>query len=238
MIDEERLSEIIPKDVSLRLVEPHIYSLYLPDKISYYDKFGGIYEAVACNRFYNRIMWGYWTSEYHSLCLDALESSIEGWVLEAGCGSLAFTARTYLNYTGRPVILLDQSIRMLMFAKSRLVKLNGRVPSNMVFLHGDVLQLPFKPKSFGTIIAMNLLHALEDVKTMLQGLKNVLMDRGAISFTTLVENNRFADRYLHKLGEGGYLIPRSLNQLLSVFDELDMPVKYHTKGNLAFIYYK
>lgn len=237
MINEERLSEILPKDVSLRLVEPHIYSLYPPDKISYYDKFGGIYEAVACNRFYNRIVWGYWTSEYHSLCLDALKSSTEGWVLDAGCGSLAFTAKTYLTYNERPVILLDQSIRMLMLAKSRLIKLNGKVPSNMVFLHGDVLQLPFKPQSFGTTIAMNLLHVIKDIKTMLRGLKIVLMEGGSILFTTLLENNRFADKYLHKLGEAGYLIPRSPDQLLSVFDEIGMTVKCRIKGNLAFIYY-
>lgn len=237
MINEERLSEIIPKDISLRLVEPHIYSLYPPDKISSYDKFGGIYEVVACNRFYNRIVWGYWTSEYHSLCLDALESSTEEWVLDAGCGSLAFTAKTYLAYTERPVILSDQSIRMLRLAKSRLIKLNGTVPSNMVFLHGDVLQLPFKSQSFGTAIAMNLLHVIEDIKTMLKGLKSVLMERGSILFTTLLENNRFADKYLHKLGEAGYLIPRSPDQMLSVFDELGMTVKCRIKGNLAFIYY-
>lgn len=187
MIDEKRLSEIIPKDVSLRLVEPHIYSLYSHgENTSSYDRiFGAIYDLVACNRFYNRFVWGYWTTDYHPFCLDALRSSTKGWVLDAGCGSLAFTAKTYINYSGRPVVLLDKSINMLMVAKSRLVKLSGKVPDNMVFLHGDVLQLPFKPKSFGTVISLNLLHVLEDVKKLLQELRNVLMDGGTISLTTL-----------------------------------------------------
>lgn len=240
MIDEERLSEIIPEDVSLRLVEPHIYSLYSHgEKTSSYDRiFGAIYDLVACNRFYNRFVWGYLTTDYHSFCLDALRSSTEGWVLDAGCGSLAFTAKTYVNYSGRPVVLLDKSIKMLMVAKSRLVKLSGKVPDNMVFLHGDILQLPFKPKSFGTVISLNLLHVLEDVKKVLQELRNVLMDGGTISLTTLIEHNRFADKYLHMLGKAGKLFPRDAKQLFAVFDALGMPVKYRIKGNLAFIGYR
>ncbi len=52
MIDEERLSEIIPENVSLRLVEPHIYSLHSAgENTSSYDRiFGVIYDLVACNR--------------------------------------------------------------------------------------------------------------------------------------------------------------------------------------------
>jgi SAM-dependent methyltransferase len=237
MIDEKRLSEVFIEDVSLRLVEPNIYSLYSHGEASSYDRWGGVYEAVACNRFYNRLVWGYWTSEYHSLCTDALRSLTDAWVLDAGCGSLAFTAKTYLEYSCRPVILLDQSLRMLMSAKSRLVKLNGRVPDNMVFLHGDVLQLPFKPKSLGTVISLNVLHALKDAEGMLQGLRKATLDEGSISLTTLAANNRLADRYLYKLGAAGALVPRSRNQLLAVFDALEMPVKYRIKGNLAFIHY-
>ena len=66
MIDEERLSEVIPEDVSLRLVEPHIYSLYSPgeDTGSYDKAFGTFYDLVACNLFYNRLVWGYWTTDH------------------------------------------------------------------------------------------------------------------------------------------------------------------------------
>jgi hypothetical protein len=68
MIEQERLFEVISKDVSLRLVEPHIYSIYQAgDDISSYDKtFETFYDLVACNRLYNRLVWGYWPSEYHS----------------------------------------------------------------------------------------------------------------------------------------------------------------------------
>lgn len=237
MIDEKRLSEIIPEGVSLRLIEPHIYSLYAPgENISPYDTaFGSIYDTVACNRFYNRLVWGYHTTGYHSFCLDALNSSTEGWVLDAGCGSLAFTAKTYIHYSGRPVVFLDQSVKLLKLAKSRLIKLNGRIPANMVFLHGDALSLPFMPGSFGTVISLNVLHVLEDIKGLLRELKKALLDRGTISLTTMIENNRFADKYLRMLGRSGKVVPRNAEQLFAVFDELGMPVKYRIEGNMAFI---
>jgi len=196
---------------------------------------GTVYDLVACSRLYNRVVWGYWTDNYHALCLDALGSSTDGWVLDAGCGSLAFTAKAFTNYTERPVVFLDQSIKLLMLAKSRLVKLNGKIPDNMVFLHGDILRLPFKPKSFGTVIALNVLHVLKDVRMMLQELTRVLLDGGMLSVTTLIEGGRFADKYLHMLGKAGALVSRTANELFAVFEALGMPIDCSIQGNMAFI---
>jgi ubiquinone/menaquinone biosynthesis C-methylase UbiE len=240
LTDKERLSEVVLGDVSLRLAEPHIYSMYSSnDIINSYDKsFGVFYDLVACNRLYNRLMWGYWTSEFHSFCLDALKSSTDGWVLDVGCGSLAFTVKTYASQTNRPIVFLDQSIKLLRLAKSRMIKLNSGVPQNMVFVHGDALQLPFKPKSFSTVISLNLLHVMEDIKKVLFELRNVLAHRGTISLTTLIENNRFADKYLHMWGKAGELVPRNANQLIAAFDALGMSIKYRIEGNMAFISYR
>ena len=84
-------------------------------------------------------------------------------ILDAGCGSLAFTAKTYAGYSDRPVVLLDRSLRLLRMAKERLTKRCGEIPANIVLVHGDALQLPFEPQSFTTIISLNLLHMFEDV---------------------------------------------------------------------------
>jgi SAM-dependent methyltransferase len=241
MIAAEKLSEIILPDVSLRLVEPHFYSLSAPgENTNTYDQGGALafYDKVACNRLYNRLVWGYSTSEYHTLCGKALNSSTAGWVMDAGCGSLAFTAKTYANYTARPVVFLDQSLTLLALAKSRLAKLLGKVPDNSVFLHGDVLHLPFKPQSFGTIIALNLLHVLADIKHVLMELKKVLMDGGTMSFTTLIENHRLADKYLHMWANAGELIPRTADQLLTEFEAINMPVTHRIQGNMVFINYE
>jgi ubiquinone/menaquinone biosynthesis C-methylase UbiE len=240
MIATERLAEIIPPEVNLRLVEPSLYSLYQPGEISTsYDRGGTLsfYDKVACNRIYNRLVWGYDTADYQALCRQALNSSTAGWVLDAGCGALAFTANTYAGYADRPVVFLDQSITLLTLAKSRLAKLCGRLPDNVVFLHGDVLHLPFKPQSFGTIICLNLLHVLEDIQGVLRDLRHVLTAGGTMVFTTLIENHRFADRYLHMWARAGEVIPRTASQLAAAFAALDMPVQYRIQGNMAFITY-
>jgi ubiquinone/menaquinone biosynthesis C-methylase UbiE len=241
MIDAARLAEIILPEVNLRLVEPNLYSLYGPGENidSSYDRQGSLafYDQVACSRFYNRLVWGYDTADYHTLCRQALRSSGEGWVLDAGCGSLAFTAKTYADYTGRPVIFLDQSLKLLRVAKSRLAKRNSRLPDNVVFLHGDVLHLPFKPKSFGTIIAMNLLHVLGDIQRLLLAFRKVLLDEGTMAFTTLIENNRWADRYLHMWARAGEVVPRTGPQLFAEFAALGLPITYRIQGNMAFITY-
>jgi ubiquinone/menaquinone biosynthesis C-methylase UbiE len=240
MIDAARLAEIIAPGVSLRLVEPHLYSPYGPgENTNSYDQKGalGFYDQVACNRLYNRLVWGYSTADYHALCRAALRSTTDGWVLDAGCGSLAFTAQTYAGCGERPAVFLDQSLTLLRLAKSRLAELHGRVPDNAVFLHGDVMRLPFKPQSFGTIICLNLLHVLPDVRGALLELKRVLLDEGTMSFTTLVESHRWADRYLHMWARAGELIPRTAERLVAEFTALRLPVTYRVEGNMAFITY-
>jgi ubiquinone/menaquinone biosynthesis C-methylase UbiE len=232
---EERLGEIVLDDVHLREVEPHIYSFNPDNEAAYYDEFGGIYEVVACNRYYNKLIWGYSISEYRHLCVDALESSKDEWVLDAGCGSLAFTAKTYILHAARPTVLLDQSIRMLRLARSRLMKLNGAVPGNMVFIQGDMTHLPFRDGSIRTVVALNVLHAVQDAGVMMLELRRVMAEKGSMTLTTLVKNHRLADRYIDKLGKMGALVPRSLAQLLDICKEIAMPVQYLTRGNLAFV---
>ena len=237
---ENGLSELLQDNVSLRLIEPHIYTVYQNTEVanSYDTGFGNIYDWVACNPLYNRLIWGYSIAKFASFDQEALMSSNKGYVLDLGCGSLAFTAQTYIQYSDRPVVLIDQSLKMLRIAKSRLTKLNGKVPENMVFLNADALQLPFQPNSFNTIISLNLLHCLDDIKNLMIGLKNVLAEDGKMYFSTLVHGNRVGDRYLKALGNAGKLVPRNIDQLRAVLDEPHMSIRYDLFGNMAFINYE
>ena len=206
------LSELLREDANLILVEPHIYSV-LPniDVDSSYDKkFGDFYDRVACNPVYNYLIWGYSTSKFASLAHDALESSTKGSVLDVGSGSLAFTAKIYAQYSKRPVVLFDQSLKLLRMAKRRMAKVIGSVPGNMVFLQGDALHLPFRPQSFETIISLNLLHVLRDLKKVLLCMKEVLSENGKMSLTTLIENHRISDRYLKMWERKGEVVCRNI----------------------------
>ena len=235
------LSEIISEDVSLNLVEPDIYSVYSDgDSPGSYDSIGAstIYDVVACNRFYNWLMWGYSIKDYATLCEDFLASSSGGWVLDLACGSLAFTAEIYANCSNRPVVFLDQSQKLLRKGKSRLDKLKGNISGNIFFLHADALQLPFKANIFQTVISLNLLHCIDDVKTALKEIKRVLTNGGNSAITTLVQSNRWSNRYLNMLAGSGALISRSPDELLSAFNDMEMQVTHKIKGNLAFIKYE
>jgi SAM-dependent methyltransferase len=234
------LSEVISENVSLNLLEADIYSVYsIGDLPGSYDRMGAstIYDIVACNRFYNWLMWGYSIEEYTNFCEDSLASSSEGWILDLACGSLAFTAEMYANCSNRPVVFLDQSLKLLRKGKSRLVKLKGNISENMFFLHADALQLPFKANIFHTVISLNLLHCLDDVKPVLNSIRRVLTDSGNAAITTLVQSSRWSNRYLNMLAGSGALVSRSPDGLLSAFNDMEMQVTHKIKGNLAFIKY-
>lgn len=186
-IGEGDLSALLVKNAGLRLIEPHIYSV-LPDvdvANPYDTRFGYIYDWIGCNPIYNRIIWGYSVELFARIASEALRSFAQGNVLDLGCGSLAFTAKTYIQYSERPVVLVDQSLKMLRIAKSRLMKINGDLPGNMVFLHADALRLPFQEKSFKTIISENLLHCLSDTRHLITGLKNILSEDGEMFFISM-----------------------------------------------------
>ena len=182
------------------------------------------------------VLFGVIQSKYFSqIANDALLSSADGKVLDFGCGSLAFTAETYSQHSERPVVLVDQSLKMLRMAKSRLIKRNGNVPDNLVFLHSDALQLPFRAKAFKTILSENLLHCLDDTSILLKQLDKIILKNGKMFFTTLVKNNRFADKYLESLADSGKLVSRTVVDHKKVFDQLSMSAKYETKGNILSI---
>ena len=236
-LNENDLSALLLENFTLRLVEPQIYSV-LPDNESgneYDTQFGFVYDWVACNPIYNRLIWGYSVKIFPQIANDALRSTAEGKVLDLGCGSLAFTAETYSQYSDRPVILVDQSLKMLRIGKSRLIKRKGKVPDNLVFLHADALHLPFKEKAFKTILSENLLHCLNDTNILLKKLENIISKDAKMYFTTLVRNNRLADKYLEALAESGRLVSRTVDDHKIIFEQLAISAKYETMGNILSI---
>ncbi|SPD74232.1 Methylase involved in ubiquinone/menaquinone biosynthesis [uncultured Desulfobacterium sp.] len=236
-ITENDLSSMLLDNFSIRAVEPHIYSV-LPDNKcgnEYDSQFGFIYDLVACNPIYNRFIWGYSVKIFPQIANEALFSTYGGNVLDLGCGSLAFTANVYSQYTEHPVVLVDQSLKMLRMAKSRLMKQNGTVPENLVFIHADALQLPFQENTFTTILSENLLHCLKDTGILLKQLKTIISKNGRMYFTTLVRTNRFADRYLEALADSGKLVSRAVNDHKRVFEQIGLSAEYETTGNILIV---
>lgn len=85
---------------------------------------------------------------------EAINSQSEGESLDAGCGSLLFTAGAYVEGK-RQVIAIDQSLSMLRWARRRLINLAGSVPGHILLLQADLNDLPFRPDSFRTVLCLN-----------------------------------------------------------------------------------
>lgn len=235
-IDENGLSLLLSDGIKLRQVEPSIFSVFPDNKVgnSYDNAFGTFYDLVACNPIYNRLIWGYSTAKFAEFTESALNSSTNGTILDIGCGSLAFTAKTYAKYDKRPVVLLDQSLKLLKMAKSRLVNVYGIVPENIIFLHADAQQLPFRAESFTTVISLNLLHVVDDIPKILSGVKRIKSKNAKYYFTTFVVGNRLTDKYMKVWENKGEMVGRKIEDIQSMFNEFDMPVTEEINGNMAF----
>ncbi|MEW6079729.1 MAG: class I SAM-dependent methyltransferase [Thermodesulfobacteriota bacterium] len=234
---EHHLASLLVENTPLRLVEPGIYSV-LPDSGSgneYDTRFGIFYDRVACHPLYNRLIWGYAVALFPEMADEALRSSGEGNVLDLGCGSLAFTADVYSRWSGRPVVLADQSLKMLRMGKARIVGQRCRMPENLVFLQADALRLPFRENAFQAVLCQNLLHCLADTGPLLAGLEKILSENGRMYFTTLVKAGRLADRYLDALAKNGKLVARTASDHQAIFDRLGLPGEYAVAGNMLSI---
>ena len=231
------LTEVLAKGCMVRLVEDDIYSV-LPDvpHKHLYDRRAAAYDSVVSTWLYNRVMWGTSPFDYVAFAREAIVSHPAGRMLDAGCGSLLFTAQVYLS-SERQILAFDQSLQMLKRARARLIELAGFVPEHILLLQADLSNLVFRPGSFNTILCMNVLHQFGDAAELIPKLRGLLANTGRLFLTSLVSNGRYiGDRWLAALYKSGEFVrPRSgveLNKLLD--DSLGEEVTYRMKGNMAF----
>lgn len=232
------LREVLAENRIVRLVEDGIYSV-LPDVASqhHYDKRATFYDLVVSTRLYNSIMWGNSPLDYMAFARQAITSSYNGRLLDAGCGSLLFTAPIYLE-SDRQVIAFDQSLAMLRRARKRLINGSGSAPEHVLLLQADLNDLPFRPGCFHTALCLNVLHQFENAAALISHLKRILTHDGDLYLTSLVSNNRFVgDCYLNLLyATGEFVRPRSNLELREIVRKfLPQGVSYRVNGNMAFI---
>ncbi len=231
------LKEVLAVDRDVRLVDDGIYSV-LPDAASkhHYDKRATLYDLVVGTRLYNFAMWGTSPLDYVAFARQAVTSCPAGRFLDAGCGSMLFTAPIYLE-CDRQIIAFDQSLAMLKRARKRLIDLSGPVPEYILLLQADLNDLPFRPNRFLTILCMNVLHHYENAAALIQNLKDLLVEGRHLYLTSLVSNSRFiGDRYLNALYRSGEFVrPRSGIELEEILSEaLGHGVSYRLRGNMAY----
>jgi ubiquinone/menaquinone biosynthesis C-methylase UbiE len=228
--------QCLKSTVNLIEVSDGISSVFCEkQRYSDYDSKVKVYDLVVGNRFYNRLMWGNWPSNYADFCQNALKQA-NGMILDAGCGSLVFTAKVYAQSQKNTIILFDKSLGMLQAGRKRIIELCGSVPKNIIFMQGDVLDLPFKNGVFDTVLCQGLLHLFKDQQALLTELERVKQLRGQLSFTSLVANNSLGRMYMSLLkltGEAATVhSSRSLGEQL-----VQLPFYYamSSVGNMAYV---
>jgi SAM-dependent methyltransferase len=229
----EELKNVLAEQRTVRLIEDDIYSV-LPDTSvqHHYDRRAAVYDSVVRTWLYNFVMWGTSPGDYVQFAREALDSSRDGTFLDAGCGSLLFTGRIYVG-SNRRIVAFDQSLAMLRRARERLRKHAGCVPEHIRLLQADLNDLPFRRKSFRTVLCLNVLHQFADAAALVSGLNELLSESENLYLTSLIANNRIiGDWYLEALYRTGEFVrPRNERELRELF----VNAFYVEKGNMAFV---
>lgn len=232
------LSSLITEERSVELIEEGIYSV-LKDapRAHQYDRKAALYDFLAGNRVYNRLLWGSSPEQYATFARGADNSQPRGLVLDAGCGSLLFAAEAHLG-CGRTVVACDQSLDMLRRARRRLLKLRHLGHGNVFLLQADVSDLPFRQGIFQTVLCMNVLHHYADAAALIRNLNQLLAATGQLYLTSLVLRERLiGDAYLRLLHQQGWIVrPRSVTELNGLIESARrQSSNVTTTGNMAYI---
>ncbi|HVJ26243.1 MAG TPA: class I SAM-dependent methyltransferase [Vicinamibacterales bacterium] len=178
-----------------------------------YDRRAAAYDRVVGSPLYNRLMWGSSPAAYAAFAARAVSSG-RGPMLDAGCGSLVFTAGIYAG-ADRPLVLLDKSLGMLEAARDRLRAVRGVLPASTVFLQADLLDLPLASGCFSTVLSMGMLHLFDDVVGLVAALDRPLAPGGHLYLTSLVAERRIGRAYLSLLHRAGEVAtPRTYAQTI------------------------
>ncbi len=201
-----------------------------------YDSVAGTYDRLIGNRHWQRLIWG------NDIARDtefarAAESSSMGWWLDAGCGTLIFTAPVHAE-SERPTILFDVSIGMLQRARKRLVEHCGRLPEHVVLIQGDVFALPFRASSFETTLCPGIIHLFDRPAALLESLEGILAPGGGLYLSSLVTDRWLGARMLRLMQRAGETPnPTSAAELAEIVTSVfGRPARVDTMGGMAHVW--
>jgi SAM-dependent methyltransferase len=228
------ISGLLLDGVELRPVGDGVWSVLPADAPGQvYDRRAAAYDFVVGSRLYNRLLWGSSPQAYGAFADRAVFSG-SGPLLDAGCGSLVFTAAVYAR-TDRPLVLVDRSIGMLRAARTRLHRAVDGRSDGVVLLQADLRRLPFKPRAFSTVLCMGMLHLFDDVSQAVFALAELAEPGGHLFLTSLVAETRIGKGYLSVLHRAGEVAtPRTrdtlLHELQSITAAFDAPHSRDGRG--------
>ncbi len=195
-----------------------------------YDRRAALYDRLVRSRAYNHLAWSSSPADYAAFAARAVASE-DGPLLDAGAGSAAATARLHAQ-SNRPTVLLDLSRAMLERADARIDAAGGAGAGHIRLCQADLLDPPFPPGGFTTVLAMGVAHLFEDLQALLAALRAQLAPAGELYLTSLVGETRRGRGYLRALHHAGELAtPRTTDQLQQ---QLGRTRSFTTHGCMAY----
>ncbi|HTU64052.1 MAG TPA: class I SAM-dependent methyltransferase, partial [Polyangiales bacterium] len=174
-------------------------ALLPPERVKAYDMGAWFYDAVVGSRLYHHVVWGMSPMEHTRFCERALAAPIEGPILDAGCGSLLFTAPCY-GAGVRELTLLDASAGMLARARQRLDSAEAK------FVQGDLRALPFANASFRKLFHFGVLHCIDESERVLSELSRVARPGAQLFLSCLTLSERkLSNSFLQRLHRAGHV---------------------------------
>jgi ubiquinone/menaquinone biosynthesis C-methylase UbiE len=123
-----------------------------PTPAKYDTSIGRWYDLVGGRDVYHRIFWGVSTREYREFAGRASRACPGGWLLDAGCGSMLFSAGAHLRNDCDVVVGTDISRGMLHRACRRLG--SERRSRHVWLTRADILTSPFLTAAFDVLLCM------------------------------------------------------------------------------------
>jgi ubiquinone/menaquinone biosynthesis C-methylase UbiE len=181
----------------------------------YDSSIGGIYNIVGGWDIYHRIFWGVSTRAYKAFADRASLACAGGRLLDAGCGSMLFSAGAYLRNHHELVVGTDISQGMLRRARYRLG--NERWSRHVCLTQADILYSPFVTSAFDVVICLHVAHVSRDLEGLLRELRRVLKPGGELFLTSAVPGNTWRNGYLRALARKGIMAPpRTAQEILAM----------------------
>lgn len=211
---------------------PVLGSLVSPPRTKAYDVGAWLYDLIVASPLYHRGVWSMEPTRHAEFAQHALDTTAEGPILDAGCGSLLFTAPCYrMGTRARELTLLDGSAGMLTRARRRL----GSTEANWV--QADLRALPFEADAFSTVLHFGVLHCLDEAALVLSEISRVLRPNGKLFLSCLTLASRRGDAFLRRLARSGHVAaPRTPEHVLKLVQQAGFVVhRCCQRGSFLFV---
>ncbi|MEI9948952.1 MAG: class I SAM-dependent methyltransferase [Pseudomonadota bacterium] len=203
-------------------------------RVDAYDAAAWLYDWVVGSWLYHRLVWGMAPAEHGRFAEHALSQTASGSVLDAGSGSLLFTAHAY-RAAERQITLFDASSGMLARARQRL---GAQAESaRFRFQRGDLYRLPFRTAEYPVIFHFGVLHCLSAPSQALAELARVTEPGGKLFLICLVLGRPRGDAFLRRLARAGHVAPpRTASAVLEMVENAGFSLTARaTRGSFLFL---